>query len=57
MEETALAKNKKSLAGTNPAETVKSKDIRVKSLRPLPNDRPIASNVSVGTDELMGYLD
>ncbi|MGQ4650293.1 hypothetical protein [Lyngbya aestuarii] len=57
MEETALAKNKQSLAGTNQAEISKSKDIRIKSLRPLPHGRPIASNVSVGTDELMGYLD
>ena len=27
------------------------------SMKPLPQNRPIATNVSEGTDELMGYLD
>ncbi|EGJ28668.1 MULTISPECIES: hypothetical protein [Moorena] len=27
------------------------------SVKPLPQNRPIATNVSEGTDELMGYLD
>jgi hypothetical protein len=30
---------------------------RTLHVKPLPQNRPVAENVSEGTDELMGYLD
>jgi hypothetical protein len=30
---------------------------RALHVKPLPQNRPVAENVSEGTDELMGYLD
>lgn len=58
MNDTTKAKDGETKAKTQLAKTSGDADTKAMvNLRPLPQGRPIADNVSQGIDELLGYLD
>jgi hypothetical protein len=50
-------KNKPPQAQSQQQENANDKALQQLNVRPLPQNRPIATNTSQGIDDLMGYLD
>jgi hypothetical protein len=52
-----MDKNKQGSAESQQGGASKSKEVKVNTLQPLPEGRPIAANDTGDTAELLGYLD
>ncbi|MCA1993841.1 MAG: hypothetical protein LDL41_17610 [Coleofasciculus sp. S288] len=57
MSETTKTNDKATQAKTQQTALAVAKEPKGLNLRPLPNNRPIASNVTEDMDEMLGYLD
>ncbi|HEY9652424.1 MAG TPA: hypothetical protein V6C95_17335 [Coleofasciculaceae cyanobacterium] len=58
MSDTTKAKTSETKAKTQLAKPSKNTDNKAMlNIKPLPQGRPIANNISQGIDDLLGYLD
>ena len=57
MADRTTTKNKNTQAETQQALARRNQSTTALDVQPLPNNRPIASNATESSDELMGYLD
>ncbi|MEQ8998321.1 MAG: hypothetical protein RID53_17635 [Coleofasciculus sp. B1-GNL1-01] len=57
MADRTTTKNKSTQAETQQALARRNQSTTALDVQPLPNNRPIASNATESSDELMGYLD
>ena len=57
MAERTTTKDKSTQSQTQQALAKLNQNANALDVKPLPNNRPIAANVTESNDELMGYLD